>query len=49
MQLRLAITMFVWHFEAEFVVTGQKEPSYKDAFVALRGPLPIRITSLKKN
>lgn len=49
MQLRLAVTLFVWHFDAEFAEKGQAQPYYKDAFVALRGPLPVRISVVKRN
>ena len=48
MELRLVIAMFVWHFDAEFVEEGQAEPHYKDAFVVLRGPFPVRITPVLK-
>ena len=43
MELRLTIAMFLWHFDAEFAEVGKLEPYYKDAFVVLRGPLPVRI------
>jgi len=43
MELKMILAMFIWHFDAEFAEVGQLEPYYKDAFVALRGPLPIRI------
>ena len=41
MELRYVISMFLWHFDAEFEVADQEEPYYKDAFVVLRGPLPV--------
>lgn len=44
MELRLIIALFIWHFDAEFVEEGQTEPYYKDAFIVLRGALPLRIT-----
>lgn len=47
MELRLVIAMFAWHFDAEFV-EGQREPYYKDAFVVLRGALPVRIIPVQK-
>lgn len=43
MELRMMIAMFVWHFDAEFVEEGQPEPFFEDAFVAMRGPLPLRV------
>lgn len=49
MQMRLIISMFVWNFDAEFAEIGQSEPYYKDAFMALRGPLPLKITPVKRN
>ena len=45
MELRRVIALFLWHFDAEFETPGQEEPYYKDAFVVLRGPLPVRIAS----
>jgi len=44
MELRLAVAMFVWHFDAEFVEKEQEEPFFKDAFAALRSALPLRLT-----
>jgi len=44
MELRLVLASFVWMFDAELAEAGQAEPPYKDAFVAMRGPLPIRIS-----
>ena len=41
MELRYVISMFLWHFDAEFKVADHEEPYYKDAFVVLRGPLPV--------
>lgn len=49
MQLRLIVSMFVWHFDAEFAETGQSEPYYMDGFVAMRGPLPLKITPVKRS
>ena len=40
--------MFVWNFDAEFAEKSQPEPYYKDAFVALRGPLLIRIKAVSR-
>jgi hypothetical protein len=33
---------FVWHFDAGYVEDEQPEPYYKDAFVAMRGTLPLQ-------
>lgn len=49
MQLRLTVALFVWHFDAEFAGKQLAPPYYKDAFVALRGPLPVRISTVKRN
>ena len=49
MQIRLIISMIVWHFDAKLAESGQGEPSYRDAFVALRGPLPIRVVAIKRD
>ena len=49
MQLRLTITLFVWHFDAELEESGETEPNYKDAFVAVRSPLLVRITPRKRS
>lgn len=48
MELRITLASFVWFFDAEFVDLGQPEPFFKDAFTAIRGPLPIRIKPVKK-
>lgn len=45
MELRYVSAMFIWHFDAEFASPAQGEPYYKDAFVVLRGPLPIKLKS----
>jgi hypothetical protein len=42
MELRLIIAMFVWHFDVE-LENGQLELYYKDAFVARRGSLRVRV------
>jgi hypothetical protein len=47
MELRLVIATFAWHFDAEFA-EGQREPYYKDAFVVLRGALPVRIIPVQR-
>jgi hypothetical protein len=39
----MTLATFVWNFDAEFAEVDQPEPYYRDAFTALRGPLPIRI------
>jgi hypothetical protein len=49
MELRMMISMFVWHFDAEFVEVGQPEPFYEDAFVTMRGPLPLRVSPVHGN
>lgn len=43
MELRRVIAMFIWSFDAEFETSGQSEPTYEDGFVAVRGPLRLRI------
>lgn len=48
MELRITLASFVWFFDAEFLDLGQPEPFFKDAFTAIRGPLPIRIKPVKK-
>ena len=48
MELKIILAMFIWHFDAEFAEVGQPEPFFKDAFTAIRGPLPIRIKPVKK-
>jgi len=45
MELRYVIAMFLWHFDVDFAFPAQDEPYYKDAFVVLRGPLPIKLKS----
>jgi cytochrome P450 len=44
MELRMMISMFVWYFDVEFIEEGQSEPFYEDAFVAMRGPLQLRVS-----
>lgn len=46
LEMRLLIANFVWWFHAELV--EEKEPLYEDRFVARRGPLNVRITSVKR-
>ena len=48
MELRYAIAMFVWNFDAQLADVGQKEPYYKDAFAVLRGPNWLRITPVTR-
>jgi cytochrome P450 len=47
MELRRVMAMFVWHFDAEFEKPGQTEPTYEDGFVAVRGPLRLRIKPIR--
>jgi len=44
MELRLVLATFAWTFDVEFVGGAQAEPYFKDAFVALRGPLLLRLS-----
>ena len=48
MEMRLAIAIFVWSFDAEFVEEGQKEPYFKDGLVASHGSLCLRITPVQR-
>jgi hypothetical protein len=43
MDMRMLLAMFIWQFDAELLHIAQPEPFFHDAFIALRGPLPIRI------
>jgi hypothetical protein len=47
MELRLVIAIFIWNFDVDFVENGQPEPYYKDALVAMRGALPLKITPVQ--
>jgi len=45
MELRLVLATFAWTFDLEFLEANQQEPYYRDAFVTLRGPLRLRLSS----
>jgi hypothetical protein len=48
MELRLTIAIFVLHFDVE-LENGQLGPYYKDAFVARRGSLHVKVKPVQKN
>ena len=48
MVIKLAIATIVWRFDIEFVEEVQKEPTYEDGFFIIRGPLPLRITTVPR-
>jgi len=49
MELRVVLATFALTFDVEFIEDGQPAPYFKDAFVALRGPLPLRLSPRFKN
>ena len=48
MEMKMTLAMFIWYFDVEFAEKGQPEPFFKGGFPALRGPLPIRITPVRR-
>lgn len=48
-EVRRVIAIFIWYFDAEFVEEGQAEPPYEDGFVAVRGPLRLRIKPVRRD
>ena len=45
LEMRLLISHFAWHFDAELV--DEKEPSYEDRFVVRRGSLRLNVQRRK--
>jgi hypothetical protein len=41
MELKLTLAMFIWTFDAK--LEQDIEPTYFESFVAMRGPLKIRV------
>ena len=48
LEVKLALAMFVWHFDARLKVDKQPEPEFIDSFVVHRGPLEIVVTPVKR-
>jgi len=46
--MKLALGMFVWHFDARLKFEGQPPPTFVDAVVVLRGPLEIVVTAVER-
>ena len=47
LEMKLALGMFVWHFDARLKFEGQPPPTFVDAVVVLRGPLEIVVTAVE--
>lgn len=48
LEIKLALAMFIWHFEARFKVEGQAEPEFIDSFGVRRGKLEIVVTPVQR-
>jgi len=49
MVMKLALPRFILEFDVELIEPGQKEPTYEDGLLTIKGPCPLRVTPVKAN